>query len=96
MTLDEIHQAKANPLPDPWCLLEAARYLQPTPTHTAYVGANVGDIQAAKAANQTVPFSAIGCLIGAPDRPALSAAFQDNKVDIILGHPNNLKELLLG
>jgi phosphoglycolate phosphatase-like HAD superfamily hydrolase len=96
VTLDEIRQAKANPIPDPWCLLEAARYLQPTPTHTAYVGANVGDIQAAKAANQTVPFSAIGCLIGAPDRPALSAAFEDNKVDIILGHPNNLKELLLG
>jgi phosphoglycolate phosphatase-like HAD superfamily hydrolase len=96
VTLDEIRQAKANPIPDPWCLLEAARYLQPTPTHTGYVGANVGDIQAAKAANQTVPFSAIGCVIDAPDRRALSAAFEDNKVDIILGHPNNLKELLLG
>jgi phosphoglycolate phosphatase-like HAD superfamily hydrolase len=96
VTLDEIRQAKANPIPDPWCLLEAARHLQPTPTHTAYVGANVGDIQAAKAANQTVPFSAIGCTIGAPDRPALSAAFEENKVDIILGQPNHLKELLLG
>jgi phosphoglycolate phosphatase-like HAD superfamily hydrolase len=96
ITLDEIGQAKANPIPDPWCLLEAARYLRPTPTHTAYVGANIGGIQAAKAANQTVPFSAIGCLIGAPDKPALSAAFEENKVDIILGHPNNLKELILG
>ena len=77
-------------------LLEAARYLNPTPTHTAYIGANVGDIQAAKAANQTVPFSAIGCLLNAPDRTALSSAFEDHKVDMILGHPNHLKELILG
>lgn len=96
VTLDEILQAKANPVPDAWSLLEAARYLTPTPTHTAYVGANVGDVQAAKAANQIVPFSAVGCLIGAPDRADLSAAFEENKVDIILGHPNNLKELILG
>src|SRR5262245_14659499 len=96
VTLDEIRQTQAKPIPDPWPLLEAARHLQPTPTHTAYIGANVGDIQAAKAASKTVPFSAIGCLIGTADKTALAEAFEANRVDIILGHPNNLKELILG
>ncbi len=96
ISLDEIRQAKAKPIPDPWPLLEAARHLRPTPTNTAYIGANVGDIQAAKVANKTVPFTAIGCLFGAHDKPALQAAFEENKANMILGHPNNLKELILG
>jgi phosphoglycolate phosphatase-like HAD superfamily hydrolase len=96
ITLDEINRAKAKPVPHPWSLLEVTRLLQPTPTRSAYVGANVGDIQAAKTANQTVPFSAIGCLIGAPNKTALREAFEANKTNMILGHPNHLKELILG
>lgn len=96
ITLDEILQAKAKPSPDPWSLLEATRLLAPTPARSAHIGANVGDIQAAKAANQTVPFTAIGCLIGAPDKAALREVFELHKANIILGHPNHLKELILG
>lgn len=93
---DDVQEAQAEPVPDPWPLLEAARRLQPTPARSAYVGANPGDIQAAKAANQTVPFTAIGCLVGAHDKESLRHEFEEAKADIILGHPNNLKELILG
>jgi len=96
ITLDEIQRAKGDPIPNPWPLLEAARHLRPTPTHTAYIGANLGDVQAAKAANQTVPFTAIGCLHGAHDKNMLRLLFEEHKADMILGHPNHLKELILG
>jgi phosphoglycolate phosphatase-like HAD superfamily hydrolase len=95
ITLDDITQAKAKAIPDPWPLLEAARRLQPTPAHSAYIGANIGDIQAAQAANQTVPFTAIGCLIGANDKEALQKSFEQYKASVILGHPNHLQELIL-
>ena len=96
ISLDSVTAAKARPIPDPWPLLEAARHLQPTPAHSAYVGANPADIQAAKTANQTVPFTAIGCLAGAHDNEALRQAFEAQKADVILGHPDHLKELILG
>jgi phosphoglycolate phosphatase-like HAD superfamily hydrolase len=94
VTLDEMTEAKANPLPDPWILIEAARRLQPTPARSAYIGANPGDVLAARAANETVPFTAIACLAGAHDKEALRAEFEAVKASIILGHPNNLKELI--
>lgn len=94
VTRDEGDKANAKPLPDPWALLEAARHLQPTPTRSAYIGANPGDILAARAANETVPFTAIACLAGAHDKEALQAEFETVKANIILGHPNNLKELI--
>ena len=96
IALDDIEAAKAKPVPAPWPLLEAARRLSPTPTRSAYVGANPGDLQAAKAANQTVSFTAVGCLAGAHDKQALRQEFENLKADVILGHPNNLKELILG
>jgi phosphoglycolate phosphatase-like HAD superfamily hydrolase len=96
ISLDEVDKARAKPIPDSWPLLEAARFLRPTPARTAYVGANPGDIQAAKAAKRTVPFIAVGCLAGAHDREALRQEFENLKADIILGHPDHLKELILG
>lgn len=93
---EDIVEAKAKAVPDGWSLLEAARRLTASPTHSAYVGANVGDIRAAKAANETIPFTAIGCVVGTPDKSALRQALEANKATIILGHPNNLKELILG
>lgn len=95
VSLDDVQEARAKPLPAPWALLEAARRLKPTPARSAYIGANPADMQAAKAANQTVPFTAIGCLYGAHDREALRREFEKSTVDIILGHPDNLKELIL-
>ena len=95
VTHDDRTQAKAKPIPDPWSLMEAARHLNPAPAHSAYIGANIGDVQAAKAANQTVPFKAIGSLTGAHDKQSLRDAFEKNRADVILGHPNNLKELIL-
>lgn len=96
VSLDEVKKAKANPIPDAWPLLEAARHLRPTPARSAYVGANPDDIQAAKTASRTVPISAIGCLVGAHDKEALRREFENLKTDIILGHPDHLKELILG
>lgn len=94
VSLDEINEAEAKPLPDPWALLEAARCLQPTPARSAYIGANPSDIVAARAANETVPFTAIACLAGAPDKEEMRAEFEAVKANIILGHPNHLKELV--
>jgi phosphoglycolate phosphatase-like HAD superfamily hydrolase len=96
ITLDDIRQADGKAIPDPWPLLETVRRLQPAPVACAYIGANAGNIQAARAANRHVPFTAIGCLTGAHDRETLRQIFQDSKADIILGHPNHLKELILG
>jgi phosphoglycolate phosphatase-like HAD superfamily hydrolase len=95
VSLDEVRQAKARPVPHPWALLEAARHLYPTPAHSAYVTANPNHMQAAKAASQTVPFSAIGCLAGTDDRETFRKAFEKAKANVILGHPNHLKELIL-
>ena len=95
VTLDDMHKANAKGIPDPWPLLEAARRLQPLPVRSAYIGANPADVQAAKAANQTVPFIAIGCLVGAHDKEVLRQEFELYKANVILGHPNNLKELIL-
>jgi len=94
ISLDEVKEAGARPLPAPWALLEVARRLQPTPARSAYIGANPGDIQAARAANETVPFTAIACLAGAHDKEAMRQEFEAAKANIILGHPNNLKELI--
>ncbi|MCB0214466.1 MAG: HAD hydrolase-like protein [Anaerolineae bacterium] len=96
VALEDIKQGQAKPVPDAWPLLEAAKRLSGSGKQSAYVGANVGDIQAAKAANETQPFTAIGCVIGTPDKPALRQAFEACKANIILGHPNHLKELIFG
>ncbi len=95
ITLDDVHEAKAKPLPHPWSLLEAAGRLQPVPARSAYIGSNPIDVQAAKAASQAVPFIAIACLTGAHDKDELRQEFERLKANVILGHPNNLKELIL-
>ena len=95
ISLDDINEAGAKAVPDPWSLLEAARQLKPAPTRIAYIGSNPGDVQAAKSANETVPFIAIGCLVGAHDKEALREKFELHKANVILGHPDNLKELIL-
>ncbi|MFN8453819.1 MAG: HAD hydrolase-like protein [Anaerolineae bacterium] len=94
ITLDEMNAAGAAPLPDPWALLEAARRLRPIPTRSAYIGANPGDVAAARAANALVPFTSIACLAGAHNQEAMRAEFEAARAQIILGHPNNLKELI--
>jgi phosphoglycolate phosphatase-like HAD superfamily hydrolase len=96
ITWDEVNAAQAKPIPQPWTLLEAAHHLRPVPTHIAYVGAGVADIQAATAANKTVPFMAIGCLAETEYKTELRQAFEQHKANMILGHPNHLKELILG
>jgi phosphoglycolate phosphatase-like HAD superfamily hydrolase len=96
ITLDEVNATGGALLPDPWMLLEAAHRLQPTPARCAYIGANPGDVLAARTANQTVPFTSIACLAGAHNKEALRQEFETVKANVILGHPNNLKELILG
>lgn len=94
ITLDEVQEAGAKPIPTPWPLLEAASRLKPTPTQNAHIGANISNIQAAKAANRMVPFAAIGCLTGSHNKEAMRQAFIKNKADFILEHPDQLPEII--
>ena len=96
ISADEIRQAKTKSIPSAWSLLEAGKLIRPNARNIGYVGANVGDIQAAKEANKTTPFTAIGCLVDTYDKAALRKDFEKYKASMILGHPNNLKELILG
>ena len=64
------------------------------PSRCGYIGANPSDMTAARAANAIVPFTSIACLAGAHDQEAMRAEFEAAKAQIILGHPNNLKELI--
>ena len=96
ISLDQVNRVKASPIPHPWSLLETVRRLNPTPWHCAYVGVNIGDIQAARKANESTKILAIGCLEGAHDQVEMERIFKENQADLILGHPNDLKELILG
>lgn len=96
ITLDEVKAGAGKPTPDGWPLLAAARQLGTSIQQNAYVGANVGDIEAAKVANQQTPFLAIGCLEETPNKEAQRASLEAYKATMILDHPNDLKELILG
>jgi HAD superfamily phosphatase len=96
ITLDDVREAGGKPLPAAWPLLEAVQRIQPRPARSAYIGSNPGDVQAAKAANQEMPFTAIACLAGAHDKEALRQEFEKLKANVILGHPDHLKDLVLG
>lgn len=93
--MEDIQQARAEEIPAPWLLLEVVRRMYPNPTHAAYVGANPADVAAARAANQVIPFTAIGCLAGASShRAEVQKQLELSKASVILGHPNHLKELI--
>lgn len=94
VTHDDVVAANAQGKPDPWSLLEAARRIQPSPTRCAYIGDVPDDIVAAKAANETLPFMAIGSLSAAEDKQTLRRHFEENRADIILAHPNRLRDIL--
>lgn len=94
VTYDDMMEAGAKGKPDPWSLLEAARRLRPTPARSAYIGDTVDDILAAKAANQMAPFMAIGSLAVATDKPAQKKRFEETGADIILAHPDRLKDII--
>jgi len=97
VTYDDIQKSRAQGIPNPWILLEAARRLQPTPTQVGYIGATLADVQATRQANNTIPFTAIACLAGSSkaDRVDIRTIFENNGASIILGHPDNLKEHVL-
>jgi HAD superfamily phosphatase len=95
VALDDVREANGKAIPDPWPLLEAARRIHPTPARSAYIGSNPGDVQAAKAANDIVPFTSIACLAGAHNKEAMRLEFEKLKANIILGHPNHLRSLIL-
>lgn len=94
VTHDDVIAAGANGKPDPWCVLEAASRLHPTPAQSAYVGDTPDDMRAAKAANQSVPFFAIGTLAATDNKPALKTRFEAAGADIILSHPDRLKDVI--
>lgn len=96
IALEDINQAKAAGPPHPWALLETVRHFSSPPRQCAYLGVNIGDVQAARKAGQSTPFFAIGCLHGAHDKEDMSRLFKEHRVDLILEHPDHLKALILG
>ncbi len=92
---DETDQAQAAPAPAPWSLLETARHLKPLPTRSACIGAAVADIQAARAAAQSVPYTAIGVLPTTSNKETVRQALEKAGANAIIGHPNHLQELIL-
>ena len=95
VTHDDVVAAGAQGKPDPWSLLEAARRIQPQPRRCAYIGDTPDDIRAAKKAHETISFMAIGVLAAAANRAALRDHFEQCQADVILNHPQQLKDLLL-
>jgi phosphoglycolate phosphatase-like HAD superfamily hydrolase len=79
--------------PHPWSLLETVRRMGMEVNLAAYVGDTPDDVRAARAANATIPFIAIGTGRGDDEFKWALAAFREVAADIILGHPNNLRLL---
>lgn len=95
VTLDDVQEAHAMGKPAPWSLLEAISRLPEKPARSAYVGDMPDDIRAARAANLTAPFLAVGCLAVARDKAAARRAFEARRADLIIDHPNDLRTLIL-
>lgn len=91
---DNLEQAQANSFPDPWLLAQAAQQLHPA-HQFAYIGTTLSETQAVQAANKSVPFTSVACLAGAHDSKLMQQMFENSKTNVILGHPDNLKELIL-
>ncbi len=96
ISLQDVQEARARSLPEPWSLLEVTRRLEPAPAYSAYVGASIGDVRAAKAASREKPFTAVGCLFNAHEAEELRQKFEEEKADVILEHPDHLRELIFG
>lgn len=80
--------------PHPWSLLEAVRRIaEGRPVRAAYVGDTPDDLLAARAADATIPFLAIGTAQTLEEFKWASAVFRNVGVDIILGHPDGLQYL---
>ncbi len=79
--------------PHPWSLLEALRRITDGPARAAYIGDTFDDVRAAKAADATTPFLAIGTASRPEEFKHTSAAFREVGADIILGHPDSLRFL---
>jgi HAD superfamily hydrolase (TIGR01548 family) len=94
VTYDDIIAANASAKPAPWSLLEAASRLHPTPARSAYVGDSVDDVLAAKAASQSVPFLAIATLASVHNKTAMRKLFEEKRADMIIGHPDRLKDII--
>jgi HAD superfamily hydrolase (TIGR01548 family) len=95
ITRDDVLAADGRGKPHPWPLLEAARRIEPSPARCAYIGDTPDDIRAAKEANGSLPFLAIGTLAAAADPAALRAHFEALGADMILRHPNQLADFLM-
>jgi histidinol-phosphate aminotransferase len=93
VSLEDVLEAHAMGKPAPWSLLEAISRFPAKPTESAYVGYIQDDIKAARAANLTAPFKAIGCLAVARDKAATRRALAAQRADFIIDHPNDLREL---
>ena len=77
----------------PFSLLEAARRITPAHARGAYIGDTLDDVRAANAAKAEMNFVSIACLAPWEDKPAMRRAFERVGADVIVEHPDELKDL---
>ena len=79
--------------PHPFSLLEAARRIAPAHARGAYIGDTLDDVRAANAAKAEMDFVSIACLAPWEDKQAMRREFERIGADVILEHPDELKDL---
>lgn len=99
--LEDVQAAEAatgsGPLgkPHPYSLLEAASRAGAADQICAYVGDQPDDMRAARQADRTQPFLAIGCTAMAEDPTLAARCLREAGADLIISHPDDLAELVL-
>ena len=96
VTQDDAKAANAPRLPAPWLILETVQRFEQPIRHVAFVTGNPVEVQAAQVATRKVALTTVACLNDSPNKDELRQQFEQHGAHIILGHLNNLKELILG
>ncbi len=79
--------------PHPFMLIEAARRITTQHARAAYIGDTLDDVRAANAAKSEMDFVSIACLAPWEDKPAMRREFERVGADVIVEHPDELKDL---
>jgi HAD superfamily phosphatase len=80
--------------PHPYSLIQAAQQLTPKRARGAYVGDTLDDVRAANAAKAEMDLMAVACLTPAEDKAAMRREFERVGADVIVEHPDELKDLI--
>ncbi len=81
--------------PHPFSLLQAAHRILPANARCAYIGDTLDDVRAANAAKSDMDFVSIACLAPAEDKETMRYEFEQVGADVIVDHPDELKDLIV-